>query len=306
MGGTIAVESTPGRGSTFAVRLRLPITEMAREAVAAPIDVIADFHTRLADLGRPARILLAEDNATNQLVAVRLLRDFNVQVDVVGDGLEAVHAASNLPYDVICMDVRMPEMDGLAATRTIRARGGQLRTVPIIALTANAFPEDMAACFAAGMTGFVAKPVSKQTLVAALLAALGRNTIADVTGVRASEPEPRDEALDLREFARLKDDIGGDSLARVVTIFEAETRNRLALIADRDLDPSVLLREVHSIKGTAQTVCAVLLSGRAAALELRMKHGQAIHSADVIALTEAFEAWSRTVQDAEMGEAQAA
>ncbi|HEY3846245.1 MAG TPA: ATP-binding protein [Acetobacteraceae bacterium] len=222
MGGTIAVESTPGRGSTFAVRLRLPITEMAREAVTAPIDVIADFHTRLADLGRPARILLAEDNATNQLVAVRLLRDFNVQVDVVGDGLEAVHAASNLPYDVICMDVRMPEMDGLAATRTIRERGGQLRTVPIIALTANAFPEDMAACFAAGMTGFVAKPVSKQTLVAALLAALGRKTNADATGARASEQEPRNKTLDLREFEHLKDDIGGDSLARVVTRFEAK------------------------------------------------------------------------------------
>jgi len=80
-----------------------------------------------------------------------MLRGLPVQVDVVGDGMEAVDAASRFAYDVIFMDMRMPEMDGLAATRLIRQRGGALARVPIVALTANAFPEDVKACFDAGM-----------------------------------------------------------------------------------------------------------------------------------------------------------
>jgi CheY-like chemotaxis protein len=102
------------------------------------------------------------------------LRGFDLRIDVVGDGVEAVRAARSFAYDAIFMDVRMPEMDGLDATREIRALGGQLATVPIIALTANAFPEDVAACFTSGMSGFVAKPFRGETLLAALLNAMER------------------------------------------------------------------------------------------------------------------------------------
>jgi signal transduction histidine kinase/CheY-like chemotaxis protein len=171
MGGRIAVRSQPGEGSSFEVTLRLPITKPAREHAPAPLDTIAVFEARLRLLGRPARVLLAEDNPTNQFVVLQLLRGFDLRVDVASNGLEAVHAASCACYDVICMDMSMPEMDGLAATRAIRAMGGQLATVPIVALTANAFPEDAAACLGSGMTGFLAKPVSKKSLVGALLAA---------------------------------------------------------------------------------------------------------------------------------------
>jgi CheY-like chemotaxis protein/HPt (histidine-containing phosphotransfer) domain-containing protein len=235
-----------------------------------------------------------------------LLRDFNVQVDVVGDGLEAVHAASSLPYDVICMDMRMPEMDGLMATRTIRERGGRLGTVPIVALTANAFPEDVAACFAAGMTGFVAKPVSKKSLVVALLAALRQTHPADVTATRPPEQEPEDRALDLGAYARLEDDIGATGLAQVVTMFEAETRDRLSQIAGGGLDPARLIREVHSLNGTAGAACAGLLSARAAALELRLKGGEGMEPAEVAGLSEAFTAWIKAVRAAELRVAQAA
>jgi signal transduction histidine kinase/CheY-like chemotaxis protein/HPt (histidine-containing phosphotransfer) domain-containing protein len=295
MGGTITVKSQPGEGSTFKVTFRLPITEPAQEEAVPPVDATAVFATRLRRLGRPARILYAEDNPTNQLVALQLLRGFDVQVDVVANGLEAVDAASGFLYDVICMDMRMPEMDGLAATRAIRAMGGHLATVPIIALTANAFPEDVAACFGAGMTGFVAKPVSRKTLLAALLPALGQTDPVDTIATLAPGAAGTDEALDRQSFARLKEDIGEDGVAELLAMFEVETRARLALIADRRLDRTTLAREVHSLKGAAATACAVSLARLAAALETCLERGDGVAEADVSALTEAFEAWRAEV-----------
>ena len=119
------------------------------------------------------RVLLAEDNPTNQFVVIRLLKGLPIKVDVAQDGAEAVAEAARTAYDMICMDMRMPEMDGLEATRVIRRREGPSRQAAIVAMTANAFPEDMAACRDAGMTDFVAKPVSKDRLMAAMLRALG-------------------------------------------------------------------------------------------------------------------------------------
>jgi CheY-like chemotaxis protein/HPt (histidine-containing phosphotransfer) domain-containing protein len=244
----------------------------------------------LSELGRTARILLAEDNATNQLVAVQLLRGFDVKLDVVGDGLEAVHAACNFQYDVICMDMRMPEMDGLAATREIRSRGGRLATVPVIALTANTFPEDVAACFDAGMTGFVAKPVNKRSLVSALIAALDRKDPAAIVAPRRDRTEP---ALDRASFARLKEDIEEQGVADLIAMFEAETLDRLARIADPHLDRGTLSREVHSLKGAAAAASATLLSRRAADLEIRLEHGEGMNDDDIPALTEALDAWGQ-------------
>jgi signal transduction histidine kinase/CheY-like chemotaxis protein/HPt (histidine-containing phosphotransfer) domain-containing protein len=306
MGGTIAVTSQPGEGSTFAVTLRLPITQPVH-AATAQIDAVGMFKARLSGLDHPGRILFAEDNPTNQLVAQQLLRGFDVQVDVVADGLEAVHAAAEFVYDVICMDMRMPEMDGLAATRAIRAMGGRLAIVPIIALTANAFPEDVAACVDAGMTGFLAKPVSKQSLLAALLSAFGQAPGAIViptTGVIPTAGADRtDEALDRQRFAGLKEAMGEDDVAGLVALFEVETAARLVRIADRRLDRETLTREIHSLKGAAGTACAVCLAGRAAELEMRLRRGEDVTDADLPALTQAFEAWRDKVHEAASHEA---
>jgi CheY-like chemotaxis protein/HPt (histidine-containing phosphotransfer) domain-containing protein len=309
MGGTITVESRAGEGSTFIVTLRLPVTDPVLE-VAAPADVIGAFATRLLQLGRPMRILFAEDNPTNQFVALQLLRGFDAQIDVVADGLEAVHGASSFVYDVICMDMRMPEMDGLAATRAIRAKGGYLATIPIIALTANAFPEDVAACFEAGMTAFVAKPVKKETLLAALLTALETAQpdaipAAAVVAVVVAADRPGD-ALDLASFAVLADEIGADGLAELITVFESETRARLPLIASGALAHEKMLREIHSLKGAAAAVCAVSLSARAAAIEMRMTGDGGSREVDVAPLNEAFDAWSAAVRVSGFGEAVAA
>jgi CheY-like chemotaxis protein len=117
-------------------------------------------------------VLFAEDNPTNQFVAQQMLKDFPVQVDIAGNGLEALAAATRASYDLVCMDVSMPEMDGLAATRAIRSLAAPARSVPIIALTANAFRGDVRGCLAAGMNHFLAKPVSKRDLIAAILRAV--------------------------------------------------------------------------------------------------------------------------------------
>jgi CheY-like chemotaxis protein len=114
------------------------------------------------------RVLLAEDNPTNQFVVKLLLRGFDVALDMVADGRAAMQAASETPYDAICMDMLMPEMDGLQAIRASRRLGGTAGSLPIIALSANAFPEDVKACMEAGMTHFAAKPVSREALLQVL------------------------------------------------------------------------------------------------------------------------------------------
>ena len=122
-----------------------------------------------ADLGRrlPMRILLAEDNPVNRKLALRLLERMGYAADVAGNGLEAIEALETKPYDLVLMDVQMPELDGLEATRRIRAKwpGAGPR---IVAMTANALSEDREACFAAGMDDYLSKPIRVEELAAAL------------------------------------------------------------------------------------------------------------------------------------------
>ena len=171
MGGKIEAESTPNKGSTFRVRLTLEVAP-AGEAEDAQPGFDAVFARRLEELGRPLSLLLAEDNAVNKFVFSRLLKGMPVEIDIADNGIQAVRSAEQKVYDLICMDMSMPEMDGLEATREIRRNGGPCAQVPIVAMTANAFPEDVAACRTAGMTDFVSKPISRQTLITAILRAM--------------------------------------------------------------------------------------------------------------------------------------
>jgi CheY-like chemotaxis protein len=116
----------------------------------------------------PLRILLAEDNAVNQKLALRLLAQMGYRADVAGNGLEAIQAVDRQPYDVILMDVQMPEMDGLEATRQICARWPREQRPRIIAMTANAMQGDRELCLEAGMDHYLSKPIRVEELVAAL------------------------------------------------------------------------------------------------------------------------------------------
>ncbi|QOZ76934.1 PAS domain-containing sensor histidine kinase [Bradyrhizobium sp. CCBAU 53351] len=179
MGGTIGVTSTPGQGSTFRFTLVLPWSQAQASDQASSRDEAEELKARIASLDRPLKVLVAEDDAVNRMVVSKMLGAFDVELRVVTDGTEAVAAASEGDYDVMLMDVRMPDMDGLAATRAIRAAGGRFETLPIVALTANAFPEDVRICREAGMSDFLAKPLRKPALVAALLRALDGHVMTE-------------------------------------------------------------------------------------------------------------------------------
>ena len=176
MGGSIGVTSTPGEGSTFSFGLSLPWSDKAISDQRVDRAGADDLKARVAALGRPLRVLIAEDDATNRMVVSKMLQEFMVETRMVYDGLQVVQAALDGDYDLVLMDVRMPEMDGLAATRAIRSHGGRLVSLPIIALTANAFADDIKQCREAGMSDFLAKPLRKPALVAALLRAVGRDS----------------------------------------------------------------------------------------------------------------------------------
>ena len=164
MGGEISVASKIGEGSTFKFSVVvgpavLPEIEAPSVAPSAAVDE--------EDLPSLA-ILVAEDNLTNQFVIRKLLEKLGAKIDIVENGVQAVAAVQTKAYDVVLMDIMMPEMDGLAAAHTIRKLAAPASEVHIIALTANATRQDEAACLDAGMNGFVTKPVTRDRLVAAL------------------------------------------------------------------------------------------------------------------------------------------
>ena len=167
MGGRIGVECPPSGGSVFSFSLPFETAPDALPAeTAEPAPPPASEGP--AAQAEALRVLVAEDNAVNQILVKALLDRMGHFSDLVGNGLEAVRQLQAARYDLVLMDMQMPEMDGVSATRAIRALPGPEHGVPIVAMTANAMAEDRAACLAAGMDDYVSKPVDVQLLTQAI------------------------------------------------------------------------------------------------------------------------------------------
>jgi signal transduction histidine kinase/CheY-like chemotaxis protein/HPt (histidine-containing phosphotransfer) domain-containing protein len=276
MDGEIRVESSLGKGTTFSFVLTLPVSD--ESGLVTPARSSADeaqFVHNLALLQRPMQILLAEDNATNQVVFAKLLQSFDVDISIAANGRLALDQASSRTFDIAFMDMRMPEMDGLEATRAIRALGGEWSRIPIIALTANAFADDVKDCRLAGMNSFISKPIRRKTLIEALAnvlqshlllvgaAAGAPETDQGATAIRSLPVTPSAEVamtdvapiLNQKAFNMLIEEIDADGVRVTLDQFLADTAERMALFRrlSCDGDRKRIGDEAHTLKGAAGT-----------------------------------------------------
>jgi CheY-like chemotaxis protein len=215
------------------------------------------------------RILLAEDNAMNQKVALRLLERLGYRSDVVSNGLEAVAALTQQVYDVVLMDVQMPELDGLDATRRICEQWPRERRPQIIAMTANALPEDRHACSAAGMDDYLVKPIRADELGAAL---------KRVRPLRDGEAASggRELSLEAAALQSLRDLGGAEFLAEVVDVFLADAPALITSLRSslERHDTEELRRAAHTLKSNGSTLGASAFAESCRAIEQCAKDGR--------------------------------
>ena len=282
MHGEIGFSSQPGQGSTFWFTARLSVAAAEHPAEAG--QPASTTH----QLG--AHILLAEDNAINAEVASDLLHGAGFKVDLAKDGAEALNLARRQHYDLILMDMQMPVMDGLEATRQIRTLPGWGK-IPILAMTANAFDEDRDTCLAAGMNDHVAKPVAPDVLFAALARWLPTQTSLQPPSAGLREtPDGLANIIGLDSRFGLQAVRGRlESYLRLLGKFAENHLGDFSRIRENlaNGNQDEARRLAHSLKGVSATLGAVLIHKTAMALEIAIKEGQPIeHIEPLIAQTE--------------------
>ena len=247
MDGNVGVTSKPDEGSSFWLRLPVQVGTRQSEESNSPAKTndLAPIFTE--SVGQPV-ILLVEDSVTNQMIAQAFLESFGCHVEVAGDGLEAINAVRQRNYDAILMDVAMPRMDGVDATRQIRAMAGDLPPVQIIGQTAFVTEEETMEFLAAGMNEVVNKPLDKKTLHRALSEALKPVSMKSIT---PAVPSLLSTYIDTNVLGALSKNLTDSQLDQLIerVIIDIENTGREAVSGAKKGEVRTLARACHTLKG---------------------------------------------------------
>jgi len=263
-GGRIGLESELGGGSRFWFVLPLTAAESDQASKAA---VTAMPEQRVAD----ARLLVVEDNPVNQEVARAMLEKLGCRVCVAGSGHEALRTLDKERFDLIFMDVQLPGMDGLEATRRLRARGGWSAEVPVVAMTAGGPGGDQARCLAAGMNGYLTKPLFQDALRTTLKRYLNHARTMPGNGFSTVTPgeDTFDHPLESATLSALRDSLGDRELTALITLFRQQAEKHMAGLEQAMAEgaPRRVEYLAHQLKGEASSLGAVKVAGLAMRVE---------------------------------------
>jgi len=295
MGGEIAVNSIPGEGSTFSVELPLPAVPMGRRSVDID-DARKDEDVRFPGL----KVLLVEDNPINRRIARAMLDGLQCSVTEASNGIEGVSAAAHMNFDVILMDISMPEMDGVEATQSIRSGPSASSETKIVALTAHAMQEDVDRFQAAGMNDVVVKPIS----VSRLAEAIDRRR-----AIRPDAPAIKtDPTWDADTFGEFLAVLGPDETAQMLDRFMSDASEVVPWLvwqSSEELEPAAVAKRAHGLAGSAAVLGATKLHTALRALEQAARKEQPL--AEIGAeLGKVWDATSGNVPDLSSGDSASA
>jgi len=224
---------------------------------------------------RRLRILVAEDNQVNQMVAKGTIEKLGHYVDVVANGFEAIDAVSRLPYDLVFMDVHMPECDGYQATREIRAQTADHANIPIVAMTANAMSGHREMCLQAGMNDFLSKPVSRERIAQSIAHNLGVDQASakeDDVAEQQGDHKIAEDLWDEDIVQALINDLELDGYRLILDAFLKNSISRIERLHEawKARDDAIIKHEAHSLKGAAGTVGARRIASISRDFELAM------------------------------------
>ena len=253
LGGDIGADSVFGEGSTFWVRLPVMLAGAQKDVQRQPVSDLT---------GRPLHVLLVEDNEINRIVAREMLQAEGHSVDEAHDGPQGVEAAMGTAFDLILMDISMPIMDGRAATRAIRESDGASKDTPIVALTANAMPEEQKEFLADGMNGILTKPLSREALRELL-----RQT-------RRTVRHKAQSMINMNHSAETRDALGEEVFAKLRARFVTEVDELQEwLMSDATRDFLELSARAHKVAGSAAVFGADPLREALKHIETAAKNG---------------------------------